>query len=213
MKIIESLNNITTDENDQLLVIGNFDGVHKGHKHLLDQAKEIAHARNLKIGLLTFEPHPRHLFRPNDPPFRLTPRAIKNRILEQYGIDFTCILDFNWDFASQSPLSFIDSVLKDGLKPAHIVVGDDFHFGQLRKGNAQTLQQAGYTVTIVDEYCTENEERISSTRIRNALRHGQIDTANDLLGWKWEIQGTVQKGDQRGREIGYPTANIHLQDT
>lgn len=213
MKLIRNIQDITPEQTGQVLVIGNFDGVHKGHQHLLARAKEIAKQNDLRFGVLTFEPHPRKLFRPDDKPFRITPEPVKNRRLAKSGADFVCTLEFNWDFASQGAEDFITHILDKGLKPQHIVVGHDFHFGQLRKGNADTIKQAGYDVSVIEQIGLDNNERISSTQVRSALRHGHIDQANQLLGWPWEIEGIVMRGDQRGRELGFPTANIHLNDT
>src|SRR5262249_10359512 len=114
----------------------------------------------------------------------------------------------------QSAEQFIDSVLQNGLKPAHIVIGNDFRFGQLRKGTPQTLRDAGLGVTMIDKLvCDENGEAISSSRIRQALRHGDIAAANGLRGWEGEIEGVVAHGDKRGRELGFPTANVALGET
>lgn len=213
MEIYKDISAIPAEAKGQVILIGNFDGIHKGHQHLIKQAQSIAKKKNLNFGVLTFEPHPRKLFRPNDPPFRLTPENVKNRRLENIGVHFAATLEFDWDFASQGADAFIENVLDNGLAPQTIVVGHDFHFGQLRKGNTDTLRQAGYDVEIIDAVCFEDGERISSTQIRSALRHGHVDKANALLGWDWEIEGIVQRGDQRGRELGYPTANVHLSDT
>ena len=213
MELISHIQDIKAEHTGKVLVIGNFDGVHKGHSHLLEYAKKIAKDQSTAFGVLTFEPHPRKLFRPADPPFRITPYNVKNRRLKESGASFVCTLDFDWDFASQSAEDFISNILDKALKPAHIVVGHDFHFGQLRKGNADTIKQAGYEISVLDPVSLNNDDRISSTQIRSALRHGKIDTANDLLGWPWEIEGIVRKGDQRGRELGFPTANIHLEQT
>ncbi|MEM6782060.1 MAG: riboflavin biosynthesis protein RibF, partial [Pseudomonadota bacterium] len=199
--------------NPCVLVIGNFDAVHRGHQQLLKQAKEIADEYNKPLGLLTFEPHPRRLFRPDDRPFRITPPSIKQRRLKEHDIDILYSMEFNWDFASQSPEAFIENVLKNGIKPDHIVVGYDFCFGQLRKGTPQTLQDSGYNVTIIEKIEDENDEVISSSRIRQLLRAGEIDEANALLGWNWEIESEVIHGDKRGRELGYPTANMLFGET
>ncbi|MCB9989827.1 MAG: bifunctional riboflavin kinase/FAD synthetase [Rhodospirillales bacterium] len=196
-----------------VLVIGNFDGVHRGHCKLLARAREIAAEHQAPLAVLSFEPHPRHLFRPDDPPFRLTPEALKVARLQACGVDLAVILPFDWDFASQSAEAFIQNVLQDGIKPMHIVVGYDFAFGQLRKGTPDTLRDAGFAVTVIEEIADEEGDKFSSSAIRACIRHGEIAKANALLGWDWEIQGTVVKGDQRGRELGYPTANVPLGET
>ncbi len=213
METYSDIQSIPAEQQACVLVIGNFDAVHRGHQKLLAQASAIAKDKGHALGLLTFEPHPRRLFRPDDPPFRITPPAMKARLLEQNGIDVLFSLTFDWDFASQSPQAFIDAVLKSGIKPSHIVVGYDFCFGQLRKGTPQTLMDAGYEVSVIDKITDEEDDVISSSRIRQLLRSGKIHEANALLGWEWEIEGTVVHGDKRGRELGYPTANVLFGDT
>ena len=210
MKILDTYKNIPGEFQSSVVVIGNFDGVHRGHMTLLSQAKDVAAGLNTTVSVLTFEPHPRCLFRPDDPPFRITPAPLKAYRLEQAGIDTLFSLSFDWDFASQSAEDFVKNVLVEGLQPAHVVVGYDFKFGQLRKGNAETITQAGLPVTVVEEIEDGQGEALSSSRIRQALRHGKLEQANGLLGWDWEIWGEVIKGDQRGRELGYPTANFML---
>lgn len=213
MEIFKSLEDITPEAKDCVIAIGNFDGVHLGHQALLGQAKKIAEAKNKKFGVLTFEPHPRRLFQPDQPPARITSAPIKAQRFETHGVDILFSLDFNWDFASQKPEDFIKSVLINGINAAHVVVGYDFCFGQLRKGSAETIRQAGINVDIIEPINDEKSEIISSSRIRQFLRQGDIKSANALLGWDWEVQGTIFRGDRRGHELGYPTANILLGDT
>lgn len=195
-----------------VIAIGNFDGVHKGHRALISAGKKMAAAKGLSFGILTFEPHPRKLFRPDDPPFRITPPVLKYRMLEEAGVDFIVSLDFNWDFASQSAEDFVTNILIGSLAPSHVLVGADFRFGQLRKGCAETISGAGLSVSTFDDIADDQGEKYSSTAIRNALRLGNIAEANAMLGWDWEIEGTVFRGDRRGHELGYPTANILLGD-
>lgn len=214
MQCFESFENLPGSTAGAVIAVGNFDGVHRGHQTLLQTAKDMAQKLGKKTGVLTFEPHPRRLFRPDDPPFRITPLAVKKRRLEECGIDFLFSLNFDWDFASQSAQQFIDRVIRNGVKPAHIVVGKDFCFGQLRKGNPDTMKEAGLPVTVIDKVvCDEQGDSISSSRIRQSLRSGDIDAANRWLGWAWEIEGTVVQGDKRGRELGFPTANVRLGET
>jgi riboflavin kinase/FMN adenylyltransferase len=195
-----------------VIAIGNFDGVHRGHAHVLEMVKAEARKTGKRSGVLTFEPHPRHLFRPDDPPFRITPAPLKHERLAEEGIDFCCSLPFDWDFASQSADAFIDTVLGK-LSPFCIVIGEDFRFGQLRKGTPDTLREAGLRVMTADSVADADGAILSSSRIREALRLGDIGQANTLLGWDWMIEGVVVKGDQRGRELGYPTANVRLSET
>lgn len=212
MQTFTALADLPPAAQDCVIVIGNFDGAHRGHQALIAEARMIATAMGRKLGVLTFEPHPRHLLRPDDPPFRLTTPEIKMERLAACGIDYLFVPAFDWDFASQTPEQFIDNVLRRALKAAHCVIGNDFAFGQMRKGNAQTLKASGLPVTVIDKIDDDGEGPLSSSAIRQALRAGDMDHANDLLGWPWEIRGVVQVGDRRGRELGYPTANVALKD-
>ena len=212
MKIYEDIKTLPEDAKGAVIAIDNFDGVHRGHQVLLNKAITIAREKGKLFGVLTFEPHPRALFRPDDPPFRITPAALKAERLRTCGVDILFSLPFDWNFASQSAENFIETVISNGIAPAHIIIGYDFCFGQLRKGQPEDFIKAGFETTIIDEIA-EADEKLSSSRIRAALRHGKITEANALLGWDWEIRGKVVKGDQRGRELGYPTANVGLGDT
>ena len=210
MDVFENYKDIPESARGGVVVIGNFDGVHRGHLALLETARNIADDLDTHVCVLTFEPHPRSLFRPDDLPFRLTLPALKAWRLEEAGVDSLFSLPFNWDFASQSADVFVQDILMDGLGAAHVVVGYNFRFGQLRKGSPEPIKEAGLPVTIIDEVLEEGAAQISSSQIRQALRHGRVHEANKLLGWNWEVRGEVVKGDQRGRELGYPTANFPL---
>ena len=213
MQIFKSLADITKEAKGAVIAIGNFDGVHRGHQALLAKAKDIAKETGKKVGVLTFEPHPRRLFQPDMPPARLAPEGLKAQRLEKENVDFLFSLEFNWDFASQSANDFVQKILINGLAAHHIIIGDNFKFGQMRKGSSETIIDAGLPVSVVTAVKDEKGETISSSRIRQYLRTGDIQTANELLGWDWEIQGVIVHGDRRGHELGYPTANILLHDT
>ncbi len=204
---------IPEEAKNAAVVIGNFDGVHKGHQALLAQAATVAHNIKAPLAVLTFEPHPRELFRPDEPPCRITPHDLKAERLEQAGVEYLFSRTFDWDFASLSAEDFIEKILKDELGAAHIIVGYDFHFGQMRKGTAEMIKKSGLPVTVIEEIKGQDGQEISSSRIRQYLRRGEIDKANALLGWEWEIRGEIVRGDQRGRELGYPTANMALGQT
>jgi len=213
MIVIGHWNEVPEDYRGAVIAIGNFDGAHKGHQVLFEQGEAIARAEGRPFGVLTFEPHPRKLFRPDDPPFRITPRPLKKRRLEECGIELMVELAFDWDFASQSPQEFVHNVLDNGLQPGHIIVGYDFCFGQLRQGTPETLREAGYAVTVIDKVADEGHDVVSCSTIRQALQDGHLEDANQLLGWDWEMEGVVQMGEQRGRTLGYPTANVPLGET
>lgn len=211
-KIFGTLKDLPEAARNAVVVIGNFDGVHLGHQTLLATARKIADGLDKSLAVLTFDPHPRRLLRPDDPPFALTTPSLKAERLQQAKVDYVYTVPFDWDFASLTADQFIDQVLRRDLKAAHVVIGYDFCFGQLRKGTPETLKASGLPLTIVDKVADEGDDAFSSSAIRQALRQGDIDRANDLLGWEWEIRGIVVKGDQRGRELGYPTANVPLGD-
>lgn len=196
-----------------VLCIGNFDGLHRGHRTLLTAARSIAQEIGNPLGVMTFEPHPRRLFRPDDPPFCITPPPVERRLLAALGVDILFSVRFDWDFASQSAEAFVANVLQGGIQPSHIVVGYDFRFGQLRTGTAETLRNAGFPVTVVQELADAEHRAYSSSRVRVALRHGDLETANRLLGWEWEIEGVVVTGNRRGHTLGFPTANVELGET
>ena len=195
------------------VALGNFDGVHRGHQALLDRTAEHAKVLNAPVVALTFEPHPRGFFVPDTGPFRLTLLPAKLRLLEQYGVQAVLAQRFDQAFADLSPDAFVDDVLLKGLGARHVVCGYDFTFGARRGGNVEMLRrkgkEKGFGVTIVDPV-THEGEIYSSTRIREALRAGWVSEAADLLGHHWEIEGEVELGDQRGRTIGFPTANVAL---
>lgn len=213
MQILKELNDLKDSVKGAVVAIGNFDGVHKGHQELLKTAKVLAQKSGKKLGVLTFEPHPRRLFRPDEPPARITPAKVKLWRLQEEGVEIIYALPFNWDFASQSADDFITHILKDGIGAAHILVGEDFRFGQMRKGEPADIKKSGIPVTPIVKISDHNQEIISSSAIRQHLRHGEIAQANAMLGWEWEMRGEIIRGDQRGRELGYPTANMKLGET
>jgi riboflavin kinase/FMN adenylyltransferase len=193
------------------VAIGNFDGVHLGHQALLKHAKTLGK----QLGVLVFEPHPQEFFRPTAERFRLTPFRAKARLLERFGVDVLYALHFDAPFAALSADDFVTKVLTRGLGARHIVVGQDFQFGKGRAGNIELLKQRGpangFTVSTFDLVGAGPETKISSTRIREALREGRPDEAARLLGHWWTVEGRVEQGDKRGRTIGFPTANVSLE--
>ena len=213
MDVYRNLSEVSASDKSRIVMIGNFDGLHKGHQSLIKTAKNKVDEMGGELMLLTFEPHPRHLFRPDDPTFRITPLSLKLDRLQKLEIDAVVCLEFNWDFASQSAEEFVQDILMKGLQADHVVVGEDFCFGQLRKGTPGLIRELGLEVTTIRPEIGTNGEKYSSSTIRQLLRAGKLEEANDLLGWEWEVRGEVKKGDQRGRELGYPTANVPLCDT
>ena len=199
-----------------VVAIGNFDGMHRGHQAVLEDAMMEAKKAGLKAIMLTFEPHPRSLFRPDHPVFRLTPHAEKAKLARALGLDGMVSLAFTDAFSNQSPDRFIQDMLVDGLDAQKVISGYDFHFGKNRAGTPDYLKEQGkardFGVTIVDMKADRSGDAVSSTRIRQALEDGAVDTANRLLGYRHFFTGTIVHGAKNGRKLGYPTANMTLPD-
>ena len=192
------------------VAIGNFDGFHRGHQSVLDNLKARAREAGVPAMLLTFEPHPRDVFAPAPFMFRLTEGDAKARLAEAFGLDAIAVLPFNRDFSQIEAEDFVSRFLVGALGVKGVIVGSDFHFGRQRRGTPMFLKAAGaaqgFGVDIVD-LMDEGQEVISSSRIRAALSEGAVAAANRLLGYHWFFEGLVVHGDERGRELGYPTAN------
>ena len=198
-----------------VVAVGNFDGVHAGHRALFAAARSEARSRGVPAVALTFEPHPRTFFCPGAPVFRLTPIAAKARLLGALGIDGLVVASFDSAFSAMPAEAFVEEILIGRLKLAAAVVGFNFHFGKGRGGSPALLAAAGarrgFGVTIVGEVCeVEGGSPVSSSAIRGDLAEGHIAAANARLGYRWFVVGTVIGGDRRGRELGYPTANLNL---
>lgn len=205
-----------------VLAIGNFDGVHCGHQAVIGEALKLARAKEKPCQVLSFEPHPRSFFQPAVPVFRLTPPKDKARVLAAFGIDGLLTLPFNAALAATSAEDFITHYLLDWAGAAHVVTGFNFYFGTKRTGTPEVLkaagEQRGFGVTVLDAHGSEEEfgatgDPVSSSRIRDALTQAETDRAAHLLGYRWTVSGTVVKGAQLGRTLGYPTANLKLPDS
>ncbi|MBO0345857.1 bifunctional riboflavin kinase/FAD synthetase [Roseibium limicola] len=199
-----------------IVAIGNFDGVHRGHRAVLEAALELGHTHDRPVYAMTFEPHPRTLFVPEAPVFRLSPSAQRADLLQAAGLDGVLELPFTREFAGIEAEDFVRSILIDTLGITHAVTGYDFHFGKARKGTPAFLSEAGesqgFGVTLIEPQGDEGGQVISSSRIRTALAEGDLALANGLLGYRWFVDAQVQHGDKRGRDLGYPTANLRLSD-
>ena len=211
MKLFHDWRDLPGDAHGAVVALGNFDGVHLGHAHLL----RAAHAArpDAPLGVLTFEPHPRELFRPDDPPFRLTLSAERAAALSGLGVKLVFEMPFNHEFSLMSAADFVTEVLHAGIGARHLVCGPDFAFGYRRGGDtgflAARAEALGIGLTVVPLLADESGE-ISSSRIRRALQDGYPERATAKLGRPWAIRGIVAHGDRRGRTIGFPTANIAL---
>jgi riboflavin kinase/FMN adenylyltransferase len=197
-----------------VVAIGNFDGLHRGHATVVERARALA-ARLVRPALiLTFEPHPRAFFRPEEPFFRLTSPAIRARAARRLGLAGAVTLSFDAGLAGTPAEGFIADILVGRLGVAGVVCGEDFHFGRGRTGSAGMLRAAGaahgFAVETVAEVAEADGERISSSAVREALSEGDVVHANRLLGWRWCVDGVVRHGEKRGRELGFPTANMQL---
>jgi riboflavin kinase / FMN adenylyltransferase len=197
-----------------VVAIGNFDGVHRGHQTVLTRALELAKQRGVPALVLTFEPHPRSVFKPQAPVFRLTPAPLKARLLEAIGFDAVIEYPFDLEFSQRSAEEFIRSVLVEWLGASEVVTGFDFHFGKGREGGPAFLMEAGgrngFGVTLLDAFRDENAEVVSSTRIRGLLPEGAVSEMAGLLGYRYTVEAEVIKGKQLGRTLGFPTANMAL---
>lgn len=213
MQIIRGLHNLRPRHRGCVATIGNFDGVHLGHQAILGQLAEKADALGLPLVVVVFEPQPQEVFRPGQAPPRLTRLREKVQALRRYAVDRVVVLRFDAAFARQAPEAFIDRLLVRGLGVRYLAVGDDFRFGKDRAGDFTLLQAAGYRhgfeVVSLHSFLLDGE-RVSSTRVRAALAAGDLNEAEKLLGRVYRMSGRVAHGDQRGRSIGFPTANIHL---
>ena len=192
-----------------LVVIGVFDGVHKGHQQILNRAKELAGGE--KIIALTFDPHPTTVFAPERAPSLLTTLADRVELLKIHNADQVAVIKFTKEFAAVSPQDFVKNVLMDQLEVTKVVVGKDFTYGYKAAGNIETLRQSGKELgfeVIALDLVDEGDHKISSTRIRTYLVEGKVEVARELLSRPHRLDGVVVHGEKRGREIGYPTANL-----
>ena len=189
-----------------IVVIGNFDGVHKGHQQILNRAKEIA--GDEKIVALTFDPHPVSIFAPERAPTLLTILSDKIELLKIHNADQVAVIKFIKEFAAMSPEDFVKKVLIEQLKASKVIVGQNFTYGFKAAGNVDTLSQNTEFETIVLDLQSDEAETISSTRIRKAIIDGQVESAREMLTRPHRLDGIVVHGEKRGREIGYPTANL-----
>lgn len=213
MQLIRGLHNLRPAHRASAVTIGNFDGLHRGHKAVLEKLHRHAKRRDLITTVMTFEPTPQEYFSPDTAPARLQRLRDKLSILADSGVDQVICLPFNRHLAAHSAEDFMQQVLVDRLAVRFLVVGDDFRFGKGREGDFALLQQfgeaSGFEVVSTQTFI-QSAERVSSTRIRQALADGNLRLAGQLLGRPYRISGRVAPGQQRGRTIGFPTANVRL---
>ncbi|AKR44552.1 bifunctional riboflavin kinase/FAD synthetase [Methylophilus sp. TWE2] len=193
----------------QAIAIGNFDGMHLGHQALLRQLIAFTQTYKITPAVMTFEPHPREFFMPQNAPARLASMREKLEYFAECGVHHVYVQRFNQAFAAQSPATFMQ-VLRDRLNANVVMVGEDFCFGAKRAGSVQTLIENGFNVIPLPEVQLHGE-RVSSTLVRNALAAGDLVKAQTLLGRPYSISGKVVHGAKLGRQLGFPTANVHMR--
>ncbi|QDL92274.1 bifunctional riboflavin kinase/FAD synthetase [Paroceanicella profunda] len=213
MRIIRSTATTDPAERGASIAMGNFDGVHLGHQAVIGLALEAARAAGVPAGVVTFEPHPRSFFAPDAPPFRLMNPAARAHRLQKLGVGLLYELPFNAALARLTAEDFARDILVRGLGVSHVVVGQDFRFGRGRAGDAQTLArlgaELGFAVTAAP-LVSDGDTDYSSTAIRQALEEGRPADARRMLGHWHRIEARVEHGDARGRELGFPTANLPI---
>jgi len=199
-----------------VVTIGAYDGVHRGHQAVIEQVRQQAEVLDARSVVVTFDRHPASIVRPESAPLLLTDIDQKLELLASTGLDATCIVKFDEDSSREAPSDFVKRVLVDGLSAKRVIIGEDFHFGYKRGGNVALLRELGpkfdFGVTPIELISRGDgvDEPVSSTAIRRALAGGQVELATQLLGHHFEVRGVVVHGDERGRTIGFPTANIEV---
>lgn len=198
-----------------VVCLGNFDGVHKGHQHLIKEAVKCAKGLDLPSVVMTFEPHPELVLNPKTKLKKILTNQLKAELIGKLGVDILIYLPFNKETASMSPKDFITKILKQSCKASHIFAGFNYTFGKGAAGNVNTLQQYSslldYNICIVPPFKI-NEDIVSSSLIRKYLELGKIEGARELLGYWPKLHGRVIHGEERGRKLGFPTANIQIED-
>jgi len=213
MQLVRGIHNIKAADHGCVLTIGNFDGVHLGHRRVISALIKKATALGCKSAVMVFEPQPRELFNPETAPARLTRLRDKYALLEELGVERLICVNFNRQFANLTAEHFVEDLLVNKLGIRHLIIGDDFHFGKDRVGNFDMLCQAGkqFDFGVSDTASFKLSDcRISSTEIRQALEQDRLTDAQSMLGRPYSIHGRVFHGDKRGRQLGFPTANIKL---
>jgi riboflavin kinase / FMN adenylyltransferase len=216
MRLIRGWRDLPPEDRGAYVAIGNFDGVHRGHQQVIAAAAEARNGPHAEApwAAVVFEPHPRRWFQPEAEPFRLSTDAQRCRALAAMGLDRLYVLPFDAEMVAMSDSGFAEAVLAEGLGARHVAAGFDFTFGAGRSGDGDLLraygERFGFGVSIVDEVADEDGVKLSSTGVRLALQAGRPEQAAAILGRPFAIEGEVVHGDRRGRELGFPTANIHL---
>jgi len=220
LKTVHAWKDLSPEERGASVALGNFDGVHRGHQQVIAQAAKAALAGKTPLGVVTFDPHPRRLFRPTEPAFKLMTHPQQARALGGLGVDLLYLLPFDFEMASFGDREFVEKVLVEGLGVKHVAVGFDISFGRGRSGSAELMKtygaEYGFTVSVAepvaDVAAGREGEKFSSTGVRDALRDGHPEQAARILGRPFAIEGVVRRGQQLGRQLGFPTANVEVED-
>ncbi|MCR5877853.1 bifunctional riboflavin kinase/FAD synthetase [Phenylobacterium sp. J367] len=216
VRVIRGWKELPASDKGAAVAMGSFDGVHRGHQKVIELAAKAAGELGCPLGVITFDPHPRTYFRPDEPAFRLMRFDQLARALEALGVDTVYVLPWDAELANMTDREFAETVLHQGLGARHVAVGFDNSFGKGRTGTPDTMRQYGaefgFGVSVAAPVGDEGGEKFSSTEIREALRDGHPEVAARVLGRPFAIEGVVQRGRQLGRKLGFPTANVPLRD-
>lgn len=216
IRVINGWKNLPQADRGASVAMGAFDGVHRGHQKVIALAADAAERLSAPLGVITFDRHPRTYFRPGEPPFRLTKPDQQARALESLGVDILYVLPLAPELANMTDREFATAVLHEGLGARHVSLGFDNSFGKGRTGTPETMrrygEELGFGVSVAEEVTDLQGEKFSSTAVREALREGKPEEAARILGRPFAIEGEVVRGRQLGRKLGYPTANVALED-
>ncbi|WP_310542463.1 bifunctional riboflavin kinase/FAD synthetase [Phenylobacterium sp.] len=216
IRVIRGWKDLADHDRGAAVAMGSFDGVHLGHQQVIALAAEAARDLGAPLGVITFDPHPRVYFRPDEPAFRLMKTDQLARALEALNVDMLYVLPLEPELAGMTDRAFAADVLHQGLGARHVSVGFDNSFGKGRTGTPDTMaaygREMGFGVSVAAPYGDESGDKFSSTAVRTALREGKPDVAAEILGRPFAIEGPVQRGRQLGRTLGFPTANVALAD-
>lgn len=215
LRIVHGWKGLAEADRGAAVALGNFDGVHLGHREVIAGAVEAGRRLDAPVGVISFDPHPRRLFHPDEPAFRLMTTDQQARVLETMGVDRFYVLSFDFEMANFSDRDFALKVLHEGLGVRHVAVGFDISFGKGRTGSPDLMKaygdEMGFSVSVA-EAVGEGSEKYSSTGVREALREGRPQDAAAILGQPFAIEGVVRRGQQLGRTLGFPTANVFMVD-
>ena len=215
LRIVHGWKGLSAADRGAAVALGNFDGVHLGHREVIAGAVEAGRRLGAPVGVISFDPHPRRLFQPDEPAFRLMTTDQQARVLETMGVDRFYVLPFDFEMANFSDRDFALKVLYEGLGVRHVAVGFDISFGKGRTGSPALMtaygEEMGFSVSVA-EAVGEGAEKYSSTGVREALREGRPQDAAAILGQPFAIEGVVRRGKQLGRTLGFPTANVFMAD-